>query len=364
MPLPAPIQPLRCNNLDCTLPEGGRCARVSEFPSPLADCTDLARESAPATVASAAGFTAPWSGRHLDSTEAEQLLWNSPARLVGVLGPYNAGKTTLLASFFLQLANGQRGDFPYRFASSRTLHGFRELIERAHQWSGEALEDIVLHTTVGTEELQPRSFLHIGLRPQSFGDDRHIDLLLSDVPGEWVKSWSGHVDETARRRLSFIQRCDAFLVLADASALMGNGGNRVDNETSVLIRRVLDVAKESESHPPLALVLSKFDRVVRSVVPPPLEKRAQRSEWGALARRLHRTWNALDDARQAGLPVDVFPVSAFPRRMAEGQPVGVMPPFIFAMQHVDRREHWTPRHMPIPEDARGFATMRRWRDEP
>lgn len=364
MPLPAPLQPLRCGNPDCTLPEGGRCARISEFPNPLADCTELTRQSASAAVASASGLTAPWSGRHLDPVEAGRLLWSSPARLVGVLGPFNAGKTSLLASFFLQLANGQRGAFPYRFASSRTLHGFRELMERAHLWSGEAQEDIVLHTTVGAEEFQPRSFLHVGLRPQAFADDRHIDLLLSDLPGEWVKAWSGHVDDTARRRLAFIQRCDAFLVLADTSALMGTGGNRVDNETAVLLRRVIDVAKETKSLPPLALILSKFDRVVGSVAPPSPEKRAQRSEWGALAGRLHRTWNALEDARQAGLPVDIFPVSAFPRRMAEGQPVGVMAPFIFAMQHVDSRERWAPRHVPIPEDARGFATMRRWRDEP
>jgi hypothetical protein len=362
MPLPAPLQPLRCNNPDCTLPEGGRCARLAEFPAPLADCADLAR-AATAEPTDVEASTAPWSGRHLDFQDAERLLWNSPARLVAVLGPYNAGKTSLLTSFFLQLANGQGGAFPYRFASSRTLHGFRELMERANQWSGAAEEDIVLHTTVGAEELQPRSFLHIGMRPKAIQDDRHIDLLLSDLPGEWMKAWTGHVDETARKRMAFIQRCDAFIVLADASALTAQSGARTDNETALLIRRVIDFVKKTKSRHPLALVLSKFDRIIQFVEPPPMERRTDLSAWGALGNRLHRTWAALDDARRAGLQASVFPVSAFPQRLEEGQPVGVMDPFIFVMEHADRRERWSPLYSPITDGCRGFAMMRHWKDD-
>jgi hypothetical protein len=367
MALPAPVKPLRCGNPDCTLSEeGGRCARLAEFPEPLAACPDLERVAprADASSPTPSGVKAPWSGRHLDTSEAERLLWRTPARLIAVLGPYNAGKTTLLTSFFLQLANGQRGTFPYRFASSLTLHGFRELMERAHQWSGQAGEDIVLHTTVGEDALVPRAFLHVGLRPENFQDDRHIDLLLSDIPGEWVKAWTGHVDDTARKRMAFIHRCDAFIVVMDAHALMEQGGARVDNETSLLVRRIEEMTRDMSPRPPLALVLSKFDRIVHSVLPPPPEQRAERSAWGEFANRLRRTWLALDEARQAGLSVDIFPVSAFPHRLTDGQPVGVMEPFTYAMRHADRRERWGRIEVPIPEDARGFATMRRWRDEP
>ncbi|NOK09490.1 GTPase domain-containing protein [Corallococcus exercitus] len=359
------MQPLRCNNPDCTLQEGGRCARIAEFPDPLADCIDLVRDLTVASVdvPTPAAPTAPWSGRHLASQDAEHLLWHSSARLVAVLGPYNAGKTSLLTSFFLQLANGQGNAFPYRFASSRTLHGFRELMDRANQWSGSTEADIVLHTTVGAEELQPRSFLHVGLRPKSPQDNRHIDMLLSDLPGEWVKAWTGHVDEAARQRMAFIQRCDAFIIVADAYALTSPGGARTDSETSLLVRRVIDFVKERKSRHPLALVLSKFDRVIQSVEPPPPEQRTERNAWGALGKRLHRTWAALDDAQQAGLPVSVFPVSSFPYRMAEGQPIGIMEPFIFIMHHADRRERWNSLQIPIAEGIRGFAMMCHWRDD-
>jgi len=362
MALPSPVRPLRCTNPDCTLPEGGRCARLAEFPEPLADCPDLAREAR--TSPEAETTTAPWSGRHLDTTEADRLLWSTPARLIGVLGPYNAGKTCLMTSFFLQLASGQRGPFPYRFASSRTLHGFRELVDRASQWSGQEDEDIVIHTTVGADTTRARHFLHLGLRPVNDHDDRHIDLLLSDLPGEWVKGWTGYADSMAEARMAFVSRCDAFIILADADALLKQGGSKVDDETSLLIRRIAESTSEVSPRPPLAIVLSKFDRIIQSALPPPPEKRVERSEWGPLAKRLRATWPALEEARRTGLPTEVFPVSAFPSRLNQGQPIGVMEPFAYVMRHADDRERWTPLEVPIPNDARGFATMRRWRDDP
>lgn len=368
-----PVQPLRCTNSDCTLSEGGRCARISEFTHPLDACPDLVREEQ-STQSRAAKPTpstqevsetsAPWSGRHLDTAEAERLLLRTPARVISILGPYNAGKTCLLTSFFLQLANGQRGAFPYRFASSLTLHGFRELSERAEQWTGQREEDIVQHTSVGADALRPRNFLHLGLRPEREEDDRHIDVLLTDIPGEWVKAWTGQVDDASRRQMSFTSRSDAFFVLVDAEALMGPSGNRADSETSLLIRRIEEMSRGMEPRPPLALVLSKFDRVASAVLPPPPEKSTEREAWGALSSRLRRTWIALDEAKRAGVPFELFPVSAFPHQMTHGQPIGVMAPFTYAMKYADRRIRGRSIGIPIPEGARGFATMRFWRDEP
>jgi hypothetical protein len=361
MPLAPALKPLRCGNPDCTLPEGGRCARLSEFPNAEADCPDLVRANANAPVASAE--SAPWSGRHLPPSEADRLLWRSPARLIAVLGPFNAGKTSLLTSLFLQFANGQRGSFPYRFASSLTLHGFRELTERASRWSGADTEGIVDHTAKEDSALLGY-FLHLGFRPSNPADDRHIDMLLSDVSGEWVREWTGEENEAALRRMHFISRCDAFLILADAGALMAEGGLQVDGETSVLIRRVIARMRDSTLRPPIALVLSKFDCVARDVPPPPEGKRLEAASWGRLATRARRIWIALREAEKAGFPIDVFPVSAFPNRIADGQPAGVIAPFAWIMTYADRRERWPPLQVPIPEDAWGFATMRRWRDEP
>src|SRR5687767_10384028 len=113
--LPLPIQPLRCGREDCALPQGGRCAREAEFPNPEAACPELLRSeeaAAPSPTGPAArrapaiqapenspGEQVPWAGRHLPLDEARGLLFRSPARLIAVLGAYDAGKTSLLASF-------------------------------------------------------------------------------------------------------------------------------------------------------------------------------------------------------------------------------------------------------------------------
>lgn len=361
MPLPAPLSPLRCNNPDCTFAEGGRCARLAEFPEPLIDCVDLARATTTAEAPQAT-LTAPWSGRALVPAEVERILWNAPARLVAVVGPRNAGKTTLLTSFFLQLANGQRGAFPYRFASSLTLHSLRDLAKKAADWNGAASDNIVDRTVIA-DELRPRIFLHLGLRPEKAEDDRHIDLMLTDLPGEWFTAWSGHANDINQQRLGFIQRCDAFILLADAGALMAEGGGAIDSETSLLIRRIVDATRDLTPRPPLALVFSQFDRVIQDIVPPATQhERMQPGAWGRLGQRSRRTWIAFGQAQQAGLPCDAFAVSAFPQRLDEGQPVGVLEPFIYAMQHADNRQPGAPLELPIPKEARGFATMRRWRE--
>jgi hypothetical protein len=360
MELPEAVRPLKCRNPDCTLAEGGRCARMAEFQNPLDDCPELFRvetsQPGPAVVPGAA----PWSGRHLDSSEVERLLRRSPARLIGVFGPFGAGKTCLITSFFLQLASGQRGPLPYRFASSLTLHGFRELMERASRWEGDPNVDIVDHTSK-EQGVAPRTFLHVGLRPTAPTDVRHVDVLLSDVPGEWIKAWTGLQNEVSSRQLSFMSRCDGFVVLADASALLGPSGGKTDAETSMLVRRLVDLARETKSTPPLALVFSKYDRAVAAGAIPPSEAlRLDPAAWGAFAAKARRTWNALVDAREAKMPVALFPVSAFPQTMSRGQPVGVMEPFAFVMSHVDRRDRWPRQVVSVPENARAFATMRRW----
>jgi hypothetical protein len=278
------------------------------------------------------------------------------------VGPHKAGKTTLLTSFFLQFANGQRGAFPYRFASSFTLHSLRDLATKAADWSGNPSDNIVDHTVIA-DELRPSSFLHLGLRPENAADDRHIDLMLTDLPGEWFTAWSGHVNDINQQRLSFIQRCDAFILLANAGALVAEGGGALDNETALLIRRIADATQGVTPRPPLALVFSQFDRVIQEVEPPSVPaERMRPSAWGRLGQRSRRTWLAFEQAQQAGLPCDVFAVSAFPQRMSDGQPVGVLEPFIYAMQHADNRQPGTPLDLPIPKDARGFAALRRWRE--
>ena len=369
MSLPPPLRPLQCTNPDCTLPEGGRCARVNELTEPERQCTDLLRqttavpedrlEPSPLSRSAFSPDPAPWSGRHLDPVEAERLLWRSPARTFAVLGSYGAGKTCLLTSFFLQLASAGRAALPYRFAGSRSLHGFRELAERAASWEGDPTQDIVDHTPV-SESDRPGTWLHVSLRPESLHDDRVVDMLLADLPGEWVDQYTGHDDARAKRRLPFLRRCDGFIVLADADELLSKTGRTRASRTGVLVRRLSSIAGKRKPLPPIAVVFSKFDLVLDRSEPPdgwsidPLA-------WGPLGKKARAILAALQQAQDTGIPAGAFAVSAFPGALHTGQPVGVMEPFRWLMGHVDRTmDRRTPPIEPS-EGGPSFQAMRRWR---
>lgn len=373
-----------CRNQDCTFAQGGRCAREAELPGPPEQyCPELEAPQNPDPAqadtqhteparptpvvsplkpppASAPAVSTPWSGRHLGPQEVQYLLDRSPARVFAVLGPYDAGKTCLLASFFLQLANGQREGFPYRVASSRTLHALHTLAQRAATWTGHPHSEIVAHTPKG----ETIAYLHLGVCPEDGQDVRHLELLYSDLPGEWATEWSQTVDDETSRRMAFLGRCDGFMLVVDASTLIKSPRN--DAETSRLLRRLLDVHAQSPRRRSLALVLSKFDQILDQVEPPSPEQYLNRDAWGVLGKRLPRTWSALKDAQARGLPVAVFPASAFPAPLVEGQPIGVVEPFAFLLNQADPRTCWGPAPRPSapPPKDRPFLAMQYREEQP
>ncbi|HRI68829.1 MAG TPA: hypothetical protein PK156_31585, partial [Polyangium sp.] len=345
---------------------------------PLVKCESLQRTKTPQSVPPPAipakpvsqsvevnaDEVAPWRGRHLNLEEAEDIVRRSPARVISVLGPYDAGKTSLLASFFLQLANGQHGAFPYRFASSRTLYGFQDLVDRANRWSGQTDEQIVEHTPKD-DGMHGGRFLHLGLRPANDDDDRHIDMLLSDVTGEWIAKWTARADGEGKRRLGFVPRSNGFVVVADSAKLVSEDGMEMDDEIGRLIRRTLTAAGPGNGRG-FALVFSKFDKIIRDegIEVPSDEHAQERDAWGELGALTEGIWGALAEARTAGFIVRVFAVSAFPKPLKEGQPAGVMAPFTHVMTHADPRDRWPRIEHPIPEFTDPFQAMRRWRAEP
>lgn len=368
------IQPLRCTNPDCTLSQGGRCARAAEFPDPVVDCPELERKEGPPPpgeevsqkvlesehdplTADPEVSPTPWSGRHLSDAETERLLWRSPARLIGVLGAKAAGKTCLLTAFFLSLASGQRQDLGHRFAGSRSLHSLHVLTQKAGKWT--EADPLIVDRTVVNEDDIPRLMLHLALQPE--GERRVIDVLLTDIPGEWLEQWAKRADEINQRRVALLQRCDALLVLGDADLLMDPAQRRADRDLAALVGRVIDLVRVAERGASIALVFSKFDRVVQELLPPEPADAPSPEAWGPLGQRMPRTFRVLQSARELGLEVSVHAVSAFPHRLDRGQPVGVVAPFATALASADRRVPW-PRRVPsqLRKEDHGFLALRRW----
>lgn len=373
--LPPPIEPLECRNAGCRFPAGGACAQAAEFSNPLGECPHLVRRAVPnidldmpsdAAIASppkipslldsilnpSANFDsepAPWAGKHLGMQQAGIV-----KSIIAVLGAYDAGKTSLIASFFLQLANGQRDGLPYRFASSLTLLGLHEIVQRAAAWDGRENAEILAHTSRDSAH-DNSGFLHLALRPAERTDDRILNIALSDVPGEVVQRWIAIDDSEARQSLPFLQEARAFLVPVDAAKLLGSEGNVLDRETSFLLRRLAI----PECPRPVALVFSKFDRVIQKVLPPPAAERLNPEAWGVLQRKAGRIWQAVRVLRDTGAPVQVFAVAAFPHALHAGQPVGVVEPFRFLIGEIDRFRKLARPALPVPANASSFESMRR-----
>lgn len=372
--LPAPLRPLACNNQDCTLASGGKCARASEFQSPEAECTDLQRQSVGSVAislkeppANTAEVVPPppvkeartrWGGGKLNQAAAEELMRRSPARVFAILGPENVGKTCLLTAFFLELAQGQHHDLPYRFAGSRSLLGFHKLCSRAAAWGGAENEGVLDRTTVNEND-DASVFFHLNLRPNAVSDDRVLDVLLSDVPGEWVTDLAAHDSPENRHRLAWLPRVNVVMALVEAPAIVQQGGQREDLRFSRVIERAFEISRESEGRPAVVVVFTKIDKL-GDQLPKGAEALQQPETWPIFVTKARRVLAALSRGRQQGLNIRCFAVSAFPTTIEGGHPVNVMAPFVWAMSQADARACWEWPTPPIPENTRGFLAVRRW----
>lgn len=366
---------LVCRNPDCTLPEGGVCARSEEFEDPRQQCPDLVRirprkaEDTPEPAATTqhspappreAANEAPWSGRHLSETEADRLMHAGPARVFGIVGPFSAGKTCLITSLFLQLADGQCERLGYRFASSRTLFALQTLCRELAAWDGKSAGLMVAHTPKG-EAHEAGSFIHLGLRPRAANDNRHIDVLLGDVAGEHFSAFTSHADAQTIQRMAFLRRCDGFIFVVDAVALFGAKGRQLDAELARMFGRLLDVLHESgRTDAPIAVVLSKVDAVDQVPRPDPSTTDSAELQH-VIAHRAPRLAAAWQRARMNHVPYELFAVAAIP---LEGQPFGVQEPLRYLLSYADRQDRWPPWVPPVANGPiASFMAMRTWRDE-
>lgn len=353
----------RCANEDCVYAETGVCARLAEFPDPEKQCVDLrlGRDAAgagasepPAPLTPQQELTADvelpqnpgrfWSGFALGAEEAGFMLWDPAARLFTIMGGKDRGKTSLLTAAYILLANGFVNAFPYRFCGSRSLHGFQRLADPAFKWKGD--EQRVVPRTTQSNYRQP-SFLHLALKARMHGPTTTTNVLLTDMPGEWFERWGDDGASALPETLDFLPRTDGFLVVVDAPKALADKVYR--KEVRYLLERVVAFARASpRTQRPLALVLTKYDKIAKDVPIPSASLRKDPAEWGLLAATLRTLVTALDDL-PTGTEWDVFPTAAFSRPSA--QPVGVLAPLAFLLAHTTRFAPIQP--LPAPREFKG-----------
>jgi hypothetical protein len=253
---------LQCSKADCTFnltercleshaEPGKQCPNIAPVPVAGAETTKAVsgRPAAPASRRFHQGF-------ELGIADAQALMRGSYVHVVGILGVHNAGKTSLLTSLYLQITN--RSLQPtYSFAGSFTLQGFEHRARRLRRWTPEGLPDRIVDRTVLTDPRRP-AFVHLSLDAQGL-PQRRVELLLSDLPGEWSSSLINRADVATR--FDFLARADAIVLVVDGPNLANNTTRHLEalNARNLLVRLANDVKVSRDTR--LLIVVSKFDKL-------------------------------------------------------------------------------------------------------
>lgn len=195
------------------------------------------------------GLRLPWTGRGLGLADMTLASSRGSACLVGLIGPFNAGKTGLLTAIYAHFA-GEGVVDGYDFAGSFSLQGWNQLKDYT-TWPSTNGGIFPPHTP-DTGQRTP-SLLHLAFRR---GDGVVRDLLFTDAPGEWFTRWlTSEAADNARGARWIADNATHFIFVVDRAGLAGPDVGRVRENTLALARRL----SEQRSGRPVIAVWTKSD---------------------------------------------------------------------------------------------------------
>lgn len=197
----------------------------------------------------------PWSGSALGLGDLSYVAGRGHPLVVGIIGPQNAGKTTLLGAWYLLVGRGG-GPEGRKFAGSFSLEGW-EATAGSLRWNPGQPPNFPPHTT-------SRSGRAPGLLHLSFYGTKQTqptDYLLADAPGEWFQRWAVNRDSAEGTGARWIaDHADIFILVADREALSSENMGSARSSLQLLARRL---ASERRARP-VALVWTKSDIEITS----------------------------------------------------------------------------------------------------
>lgn len=222
-----------CEKPDCTVATTGRC--LISHPDPAScphfrsgsDIVELSVEvpeveaiedtednTVPQIIAVGRTFH---QGIELGADDAIEIMRARYAHLIGVLGSTDAGKTCLLSSLYL-MASGGTLPAPYEFAGSLTLQAFEDRARGLREWEKGALPSQLVDHTVLAHPRQP-SLLHLAILEKG-ANRRRLDLLLTDLPGEWTDNLVLRAANAPS--FDFLRRADGIIIVVDGKLLISD----------------------------------------------------------------------------------------------------------------------------------------------
>jgi hypothetical protein len=200
------------------------------------------------------------SGQELGTQDAAELMRSRYVHLVGILGCTDAGKTCFMSSLYL-LASCCDLPKRYRFAGSLTLHGFEDRVRLLREWvPGAFPEKLADHTFLA--DVRNPSLLHIALK-ETTDDWRRIDLLLTDLPGEWTQRLIENAE--AEKRFRFLHRADGIIIVIDGPSIVLDRHGELFN-AKLLLSRLAESVKLDRTIP-MIILISKCDKLERGLHP-------------------------------------------------------------------------------------------------
>ncbi len=258
----------RCSNPDCTVADTGRCLESYENPGTCPHC-NIEKEEDEHGISSDHLVDAPsvvneeekparrfFSGFEIGLSEASELMSLKYTKIIGIIGASGVGKTCLLSSLYLLMANNEL--YPdYVFAGSLTLPGFEDRARHLRQWSDGLLPDKLADHTALQDDRVP-AFLHLAIHCSAGHNSRH-EFLFSDLPGEWT---SGLIERNERSgRFDFLKRADGLIYVLDGKALSKIEQKNVEIHKAKLLLDRLAMSLNIYRSIPFVIVVSKIDLI-------------------------------------------------------------------------------------------------------
>lgn len=243
----------QCDNPDCKVAQDGRCIEGQD----LAACTHygkalviVERPKSTTAIKPAPGVRLP-GAEALTRGEAQVLLRNQPCNVIALVGPFDSGKTSLIAGAYDLFQYGPVGGFT--FAGSSTLSSF-ELACHDTRRESKRKKPKMERTQTGDA-----TYFHLDLVAAGCHDKRAA--LLANRSGE--DYMDAQSDPTLANDFVELHRADVLNVLADGERLLDLGLRHQVRDDICVTLRAFQEAGATRPWQRLAVVLTKLDAVLK-----------------------------------------------------------------------------------------------------